>query len=336
MTRKTIGSGLLVALAIIGAWWLVANKQLIADTVTAYQFDPSPEVAALTDSLELSAGGKRTFYATQPVLESTQSFNEHCADVEVTANVLGCYISSRGGVSDRIYVYDVKNEELAGINQVTAAHETLHAAYQRLSTSEKSNVNRMLKQQLAVLKSDAAFTTRFEVYSSLPESARLNELHSVVGTEVQSLLPQLESYYARYFRDRDMIVRHHQNYSGVFSRNVEASKQLVARLDTLAGQINQSSTQYNQTVEQLESDIQAFNARARMPNGFASEVQFEAERQQLIARSNELDNARDRIVALQNEYNQLKTEYDGLARHLTNLNNSVNSKLAPSPKVEVE
>ncbi len=46
--------------------------------------------------------------------------------------ILGCYNPS----SRDIYIYNVTNSELDGVKEVTAAHEMLHAAWERLSESE--------------------------------------------------------------------------------------------------------------------------------------------------------------------------------------------------------
>ena len=52
--------------------------------------------------------------------------------------MLGCYILNKG-----IYVYDITDDRLAGVRQVTTAHEMLHAAYDRLSVKERAQVDAM-------------------------------------------------------------------------------------------------------------------------------------------------------------------------------------------------
>src|SRR6185295_11567695 len=86
---------------------------------------------------------RRLFYVYHPVLEDKQAFNSHCTDSEKTI-VLGCYISRTG-----IYLYDVTDSRLNGVEQVTAAHETLHAAYERLSSSERKRVDGLTAQAFA-------------------------------------------------------------------------------------------------------------------------------------------------------------------------------------------
>ena len=58
--------------------------------------------------------------------------------------MLGCYHSNQDG----IFLYNVQDARLAGVQQVTAAHEMLHAAYDRLSTKDKNYVDGLLMDYL--------------------------------------------------------------------------------------------------------------------------------------------------------------------------------------------
>lgn len=103
-------------------------------------------------------------------------------------------------------MFDVTNQELNGIEQVTAAHEMLHAAYDRLSDSQRQKVDALLLTEADKLKSDPTFSARIAVYAKLPKDQYVNELHSVIGTEVADPGSALEQYYTTYFADRTQVI----------------------------------------------------------------------------------------------------------------------------------
>ena len=305
---------------------ILYQSQFIADFVRAETFQPTAAVEKLATDTTMTSRAKRYFFASAPALEPRQSFSRHCQQVEKTTNVLGCY----DGRS--IYIFDVDNPELDGIEEVTAAHEMLHAGYDRLSQAELDRVRPLLLDQMNQLKSDKKFTERMEAYGSLSEDEKLNELHSIFGTEIRDLSDGLEDYYAQYFANRSKVVDLYEQYSGVFDKLIERAEQLVAELDRRAGQINNRSANYTSAQSQLASDIERFNDRARS-GGFASRYEFDIERSQLESRQIALSHKYDSIQASIGEYDRLKSEYDRIASHLVELNNSIDSSLEPVPKV---
>jgi hypothetical protein len=117
----------------------VLNLQNITDRLTVLSFTPSESIRQLSDRSQLTDHGEFLFFASQPVLDGTQTFNDICRhNKEHRISILGCYTNSR------IYIYDISDERLDGIREVTAAHEMLHAAYERMSASEKSQLRPLL------------------------------------------------------------------------------------------------------------------------------------------------------------------------------------------------
>lgn len=314
---------LLVLLGLIGLW----QRDYIADWLRVSQYAPSAAIVAITDQVRFTDKGRFYFYASQPSLDGTQSFVERCGKHERSTNIIGCY------VNNNIYLYDVKNDELAGIEEVTAAHEMLHAAYDRLSASQRQQLDNLLEAEARKHLDDELFTERMKVYDDLSRSDKVHEYHSVFGTEVRDISPELEKHYAEYFRDREHVVDLYEKYSAVFRDIVSQSEALVKSLDAQAVNINQRVASYNQASVVLSSDVEQFNARAARGD-FESMAEFAAERQVLESRSNALEQEYAHINQLIAKYNADKEDYDGLAEHLTTLNNSIDSRLAPAPAVD--
>lgn len=327
--NKAIGSiarGVLAIIFFVIAGWLWFNQQLVLDQIAIWQYHPTTEVAALADRSSMSDRGRFLFYASQPTIESTQKFNQECDRKEEGVAILGCY------ASNKIYVYNVTDSRLDGIREVTASHEMLHAAYQRLSTTERDHVNALVEAEYTTLENDAKFKERMAFYARTEPGERDNELHSVIGTEVATLSPELESYYKAYFADRSKVVALHDAYQAVFTKIDTQAKEIYAELTALGKQIETKSNAYNKAVSTLNDDIQAFNARAR-GNQFTSQAEFSSERAALSARVDQILATRNDINKDIAKYEDLRKQYNQTASESKQLNDSLDSTLAPAPSI---
>lgn len=274
----------------------------------------------------MNDGGKFYFYISHPSIESAEEFNKKCSRKETGTAILGCYNGQT------IFIYNVTDERLDGIKEVTAAHEMLHAAYSRLGEAEKKSVNELLEKEYEQLKNNKQFAERMAFYDRTEPGERDNELHSIIGTEVASISAELEMYYKKYFEDRLKAVRLHEKYAAVFNSLQKRGEEISAKLTDLAKAIESGSSQYNNDVAQLNQDIAAFNAKASS-GGFSSGADFNAERARLIARANQLDIARQTVNDSIAEYNQLREELAAIATESDTLNKSIDSSLAPTPRL---
>ena len=332
MLRKNLRSagyaaGLIATAVSLGlALVLFLNRQYIADQITVWQYHPSREIVSFADRSGMSDGGKFVFYASQPSLENAQNFNDKCDRKEESTAILGCYNGHA------IYIYNVTNTKLDGIREVTAAHEMLHAAYDRMSDSERSRVNVLVEAEYEKLKSQSAFAERMAFYERTEPGERDNELHSIIGTEVSDIGVDLEAHYKKYFSDRSKVVALHNQYATVFSDLKSRADALSNQLTSL-GEVIKSKTQtYNTQVDVLNADVQSFNARAK--NGdFSSQSAFNSERLALELRADDLDAMRTQINSDIDSYNQIRSELMAIASQSEALNQSIDSTLAPAPSV---
>ena len=173
----------------------ILNRQYIIDKYNAWEFKPSPEIAQIANDVGLNENGRFYYFASRPELDFAKEFNGECRSREQGNAILGCY------KNQRIYIYNVNDERLNGLKEVTAAHEMLHAAYERLPESDKKAVNALLEKEYRK-NSDAEFSKRMDYYKRNQPGEEYNELHSIIGTEFADISPQLEDYYKRYFDNR--------------------------------------------------------------------------------------------------------------------------------------
>lgn len=317
---------IVLVVSIVAAGLLFFNRQLVVDQLNVWQYQPSETVASLAKRATMNSHGEFYFYTSQPTIETADTFNEKCTKKEESTAILGCYNGRN------IYIYDVSDPRLDGIREVTAAHEMLHAAYDRLSSDEKTKVNALLEVEYEKLKNNAEFTERMAFYARTEPGERLNELHSIVGTEVASISPELEAYYRKYFDNRPALVALHDKYASVFLALQKRSDEISKQLEDLATNIDSQSAAYNRAIGQLNNDIAAFNGKSES-GGFSSQAQFQAERSSLLARARQLEQNRSGINSLITQYNQLRDELESIASQSEALNRSINSSLAPAPSL---
>lgn len=316
----------LTALIFAAALAVVFNRQFIVDQLSVWQYDPPGEITQLADATTMTKTGRFYFYASHPVLEDASKFNEDCERREPNSAILGCF---RDG---KIFIYDVKDERLDGVKEVTAAHEMLHAAYERLGSSEKARVNTLLEQeyQKKLATNETAFKERMEYYDRTQPGEKYNELHSIVATEFTDLPGELEEYFAQYFGDRQAVVRFHDAYNKKFTQLRDSSSRLKQELDDLALEINTLTGQYNDATRVLNNDITRFNEQAERGE-FVSELDFRSAREALVGRVEAQQRVRLDIDTKVADYESKRQTYNSLVDESNSLSRSLDSSLAPAP-----
>lgn len=307
-------------MALFAAACFVATQidyQDISDRITSSQFEPSAEVADLSGNLELTDKGKRILYASSPVVAEGKEFNTNCAGGgDEHVNVLGCYYAKK------IFVFAVKNDQVAGIKEVTLAHELLHAVWARLGEREHTKLGALLRQ---VYEKNAYLNDKMQYYAP---SEFENELHSIVGTEVRDLPEELELHYAKYFKNRAAIVTTFEGYNEVFNQLMAQSEELSAKMAVLEKDITALKTDYEGRRDTLNAEITDFNRRADN-HAFASNSDFYSERAILERDINDLNGLYEEINQKISEYNNLVEQYNAISVHLTELANSISSATPP-------
>lgn len=307
--------GITLSIAVIAAaGYGITHTQQIFDWVALRNYDPPAEVVKLADETTMDDATRNVFYVNHPALQDKTNFKNSCTKQEQTI-VLGCYVQNTG-----IFLLNVDDPRLQGIIEVTAAHEVLHAMYDRLSDDERKNVDAMTARYFETL-TDERIKSNVENYRKNEPGVVPNELHSILGTEVRDLSPELETYYAKYFSNRKAIVAFSEKYEKTFI-DLEAQvsnydKQLKALRESLEGNETQLEsigktidTERNR-LDRLRSsgDVESYNSGVA---GFNSLVnQYNAlldKRKSQIAQYNEIVEMYNKVATTEAElYDSLKT-----------------------------
>lgn len=313
----------IVSLGVLGLLIVgLLNLQAISDWWRLRGYDPPASIEAIAQADTMTAEGKNLFYLTHPELISEASdFRRACPTFEQTI-VLGCYHS---GFSSAIYIYDVPDERLNGVVEVTAAHEMLHAAYDRLGEVEKNRVSQLLNNFYTNNLRHERVLQTIEAYKKSTPSELVNEMHSIFGTEIDSLPSELEAYYQRYFSTRQAVVTFANKYADEFTNRQAQIKQYQARLNALKDQINSQENSLSRQQQEIEAE------RRRM-DSLRSSGQVD-DYNAAVSGFNAMVNTYNAGVArLRNdiaEYNQLVAAHNALASELSSLYKSLDTGLAP-------
>lgn len=306
-----------ICLSFYSAWWIFTHGQQWVDFWRYRFYTPSTEVIAIADKTSMTDNARYLFYVSDPAIEDAEQFNSHCAglDSEQTA-VLGCY------KLQKIFLYDVDDPRLYGIKEVTAAHEMLHAVYERLPLEEKLTVNKYIQDFLPKVSNNHV-KDLIKIYSDEGLYVLLNEMHSILGTDVRNLSPELEEYYKKYFKDRGAVVGLAEAYEGVFTATKQKLSDHDAKLNDIKTKIDSNyqvletkTSELNSASANLENlrstDQNAYNAAVPAYNDLVRNYNnLVRQTRDLIAEYNALVEVRNKEAAVQNDlYNSLNSQFE--------------------------
>ena len=312
--------GLLTAFLLFGAsLWTVFNWQLVVDYASVYDFAPDQEIKALVTDSGMSEKGEFHFYSSYPKITDAEEFNSACQRQEQSSPILGCYIPK----TNRIFIYNVDNQDLKGIKEVTAAHEMLHVAYSRLSQRERDWLEPRLEAAYSRLANDK-LRARMDYYAKAEPGEKLNELHSILPTEYADLGQELNDYYAKYFDNRQAAIKLYSDYSQVFYELEDEARGLESKLESDVKLINADTSQYQADIQMFNQEVATFNQRASS-GYFKSQTEFNSARSVLVARTYAFEARKTALDQKIDEYNVNVDRLNQLGLKIDKLNKSIDS-----------
>ncbi len=294
----------LLLLTVIGGF---VFRQQLQDRLKLYDYTAPAAIADIATQDGFQPSVRRVFYVNHPLLQDKSTFTTACPNGggEKTI-ILGCYHGNQNG----IYLLQVNDSRLNGVTQVTAAHEMLHAAYDRLSKKDRHDVDAKLVDYYSHDLHDQRIKDTIESYKKSEPNDVVNEMHSVFGTEVASLPPALESYYRQYFVDRTKVTGYAAQYQNEFSSRQATIKRddeqlgnfkqrietIEAGLGAVQGQI--SSRQLQLTAQRRSGDSAGYNAGVPGYNSLIDSYNSQVRSvQQLVGQYNQLVADRNVLAA---------------------------------------
>lgn len=244
----------------------------ITDWYALRGYAPPARIAQLAAQTTMTPAGRHLFYRSRPqIMAGRAAFVRSCHVANDQTVELGCYLSS-----DNIYLLDITQPALSSEVVVTAAHETLHAAYARIGLGSRRELDQELEQAYAGIN-DPALAARMADYARTEPGERDNELHSILGTEYANLPAALEAHYAKYFSNRAAVVaastQFKQNFDGLHSRIVQQDSQIKATKAQMQTYLAEGAiTRYNALVPGINASITSYNQEVTLYNQYAQDL----------------------------------------------------------------
>lgn len=307
-SRRSLASGIFSFAFLAAVLIALLQRQAIFDWIRVRDYKPPAAIAKLATDTTMNDQTRRIFYVYHPELNDRSTFGSNCPNQAEKTIVLGCYVSQRG-----IYLFDVTDDRLAGVEEVTAAHEILHATYERLNGDERKKVDDMLSKAFAAVKTERIRAT-IESYRKAGADIN-NELHSILGTEVRNLTPELEAYYSRYFKDRSKVVSYSEQYEKAFNDRKALADGYLQQMGIIEKQLLVIKNEIDQMENSLSNGFRAleqergstndpasFNAKVAAYNNQVATYRARVNtHNQLVARHNEILNLYNAIAVEENE-----------------------------------
>ncbi len=319
--RRSFWGLLLVLIWLSIAGLLAVNRQSISDWWRLRGYQPPAAVAQLASQDTMNDYTRHLFYLNRPQLLPTVSgFRKYCPENEDTI-VLGCYHSGQNG----IFIYNVQDPALAGVQEVTAAHEVLHSVYARLSTNDRNYVDGLLENYYNHGLHDSQVEAEVKIYQQTEPHDVMDEMNSTFGTEIANLPAPLEAYYKRFFTDREVIVAYEQKYQAVFTSRQAAVSKDDQQLKSMKQHIDAEQTA-------LESQLVRINTDQARLDGLRASGQIDSYNAAVPGYNSEISAYNSGVGSLAadvNAYNQLVAARNQLAGQLTTLANALDTRLTP-------
>ncbi|MFB2596287.1 hypothetical protein ACEXQE_00700 [Herbiconiux sp. P17] len=225
-------------------------------------YSMSTELTQVADRIGFTDEGREIFEATEPELLSDAPFREACIDDsdagddgDESGSTVGCYYGI--GDTGRIAIFEPSDERLADQMAVTAAHEFLHAAYDHLTSEDRDRLDSLLDARWAQLPADDPLRDNLEMSAQGHADSVGTEEFAYLGSEIADAGPELEAYYAPYFRDRQAVVAIDAADEAMWA-GVDAEYR--AAVDALAAADQADASARRAEVDRLDADYEALIA----------------------------------------------------------------------------
>lgn len=314
-----IANFLLLLLLVGGGWLVVDKRQQITDWWNLQNYKPPAEIVRIADETDMTQHARDLFYVSDPKIQDREAFNFNCQATAEHGRVLGCY------AAQKIYLFNVTDARLAGVLQVTAVHEMLHAAYERLDSTTRVKVDAMVKREADALKNDKKLQDLLSIYQKTEPGELANELHSILATEYQTLPADLEEYYKQYFvGGRGKVTDFQKAYNAEFDASKARIDAYQQQLDTLKPHIDANT----KDLERRRAEIDAENARLESLRA-SDPAQYNREVPGFNAKAIEYNRIARITQAQVAQYNDIVAKIKTEVALQTDLNQSLDSQYQP-------
>jgi uncharacterized protein YukE len=321
MLRRGLSLAVLVVL-VAALVLMLARPYALIDWAKLRNYTAPADIAALAEATTMTDKARHLFYINHPALDDKPTFRQKCPDYGEQTIVIGCYQGGQRG----IHILDVTDERLAGVEEVTAAHEMLHAAYDRLGRDERQRIDGLLQDYAVSQLRDERIIAALEGYKVSEPGQGHNEMHSMFGTEIAELPAELETYYAQYFSSRQTVVGFAQKYQAAFASRQAAIKDYDEQLRTRSDQIKANM----QALEGRGAEIEAMRRQLERDRTAGDIDAYNAGVGPFNARVEAYNSLLEETRTMISQYNAMVEERNAIAAQTVELQEAIDSSSLPA------
>lgn len=300
------------------------NFYTIYDDILLIDYKPPEAIVKLAQQDTMTNYARTIFYINYPKLINLNSFYLYCPNKDPSQSiVLGCYHGNEGG----IYLLNVSDPTLYGLEQVTAAHEMLHGIYSRLSNQNRNKLDTELMNFYNHDLKNPVIKAQIAIYRKTEPGYVENEMNSTFATECKNLPPALNNFYKQYFTNRQAVVNFNNSYQSQLTNRENIVQKDDIRLNQLSTQINNLTKTLVSQKNQINNLGQQIN-QLKINGPYATYKADVTEYNNLVTNfNNEINNQYKPLV---NSYNQLVVSRNNVSDQLFKLQNTLVNPYAPT------
>lgn len=223
-------------------------------SVQVSEANATPAIKDIGEHSGFNLKGKLLFFRANPELVNADVLDSNCPNDSETSIEFGCYLPAQ----NKIYILEVPDAKYKQVEYTTAAHETLHAAWHKLTDTERGEVAAQLKTLYddKTNPTSAKLTDELKSYGS-DEAVIYSELHSFLGSEydVSQVNQQLSTYYSKYFDNQTVPATANDQFNSAIDTE-------IANLDAQYNQLDSINSNADTYKAQHLDNIQAAMRRA--------------------------------------------------------------------------
>jgi len=305
-----------VLVAAVVAALTFINLPQITEQLAISDFTPSPGIASLAASLDLTAEGREIMALNPPQLLPEGDYDVVCPSPVAGIGTVSCIADGQ------IILYDVTNTRFKDVESVGLAYQLLYAAWERLTPEAQSGLVSILTAAAARGDAkDARESIAFAVKNG--RESQFAATYAVLGTESANVGRELEESYGRLFTDRAAIVAMNAESREVLALIAGEIQLAKEQMDDAEVSLMAENDAINTGYDQLYSDSDLHFA-LNDAFGYSSQEEFDAAYNPLVARGEALDARSFALLQRGQEIEAMSADRDVLIADLDALYASIN------------
>lgn len=242
---------IVIALILIFVVWPAITSAFHDQFAVAF-YSGSEQIKQLADKSGMNTHGKALFYSTNPEIVDYPTLQHHCPGDSEGVVEYGCFLVAQ----NKIYILNIPDQRISGLMAISAGHEMLHKAFSMIEPTEKATLTKELNDYKLANASNKDFNDLIQPYIDIKvtESELVDEIDSLVGTEVAYTNDALEANYSKYFSNRQLNPNAESDIKSTLAEISDGLTSERSRIEQMGSQLDHTLSVTKGVKAQLDRD----------------------------------------------------------------------------------